>query len=86
MLCVITYIWLDVLNIYNGNNRKQANDVIKTMFYDLSDDDLHNILDTFWGEYINLNDKNINFDSEEFIWSRCGIKNTIYHAPKIFVL
>ena len=36
----------DAFNHSNGNDKKKVNTVIKTLFYDLSDDDLHDTLDT----------------------------------------
>ena len=38
MLCVITHIDKDLIDNYNGNNRKEVNNIIKTLFYRLSDD------------------------------------------------
>ena len=67
MLCVISHIWEDIFNNTNENHRKQINTVIKTAFYDLSDDELHVTIDTFWSEYTHLNQKNDCFESDEFI-------------------
>ena len=45
----------DIIDNPDGNNRKQANNIIKT--YWLSDDELHVTLNLFWGEYTEFNQK-----------------------------
>ena len=91
---VTPHIREDVYNISIGNNRNLLNTVIKTLFVDSSEKELHENLDTFWSEYNYLNNKNDTFDSKKFIWSSkdifmvivvCGIINTLYHAPKYLV-
>ena len=41
MLCVITHICNDVIDEYDGNNRKQANILTKTLFDGLLYDEFH---------------------------------------------
>ena len=55
MLCVIPHINNDIIDNPDGNNRKQANNIIKT--YWLSDYELHVTLNLFWGEYTEFNQK-----------------------------
>ena len=64
MLCEITHIREDLLNSYNDNHNKQVNNFIKTLFYDLSDYELHDALYSFWIEYTHLNHKIYYFDSD----------------------
>ena len=71
MLFVINHSREDVLNNTNRNNRQQLNNFIKTLFSYLFDDEFHDIIDTFWSEYNNFNDKNDHFDSDELF---CSIK------------
>ena len=68
MICVIPHIPEDVFNNFNGNHKPQVKTVIKTFFYFLSYDQLHDTLNTFWSEYTNSNNENNLFDSDEFIW------------------
>ena len=71
------------------------NTVIKTLFADSSGKELHEKLDTFWSEYTDFNHKNDNFDGNDLsgvvkisvmVIVICGIRNTLYHAPKSLVL
>ena len=82
MLCTIPHIQENVLNYPNGNNRKQVNTVIKTLFSDLSDDVARDDLDTVWSEYNHFNNNNDTFDSDEFIWSSkdiCGANSHLWY-------
>ena len=58
ILCIMSHIWKDTLNIINRNHRQQVNTVMKSLFYYISGDDLHYTLDTFWIEYNILDHKN----------------------------
>ena len=51
----------------DGNNIKKVNNVIKTLFYGLSDDELHVHLDLFWIGYTNFNCNNGPLNADEFI-------------------
>ena len=53
----------------NENHGQQVNTITKALFYDLSDDELYDILDNFWSKYNNFNNKNDLFDNDECIRS-----------------
>ena len=55
MLCVIPHVHNDIIDNYDGNNRNQVNNFIKTLFYWSSDDGLHGTIDLFWGKYTVFN-------------------------------
>ena len=82
ILYVIPPIREGVFNNSNVNHIKQVNNVIKTLFSDLSDDELRDILDTFWSEYANFNHNNDTFENDEFIWNSkyiCGVNSRIWY-------
>ena len=69
MLCGIHHIKEDISDILSLNDRKYVNNVVKTLFADLSEEVLHESFDTFWSEYTNLNHNIGPFVSNEFILS-----------------
>ena len=50
MLCAVTHICNDVIDNSDSNNKKHINNVIKTLFYGWSDDELH-VSHLFESEY-----------------------------------
>ena len=64
MLCVITNIREDILNHSNVNHRIQVNTFINTIFADLSEEELHEGINTFWSEYTTFNHNIGPFDSK----------------------
>ena len=79
MLFIINHSREDVLNNTNRNNRQQLNNFIKTLFSYLFNDEFHYIIDTFWSEYNNFNDKNDHFDSDELFCSIKYIRDSNIH-------
>ena len=69
MLCVIPHIREDVFKNAQNNHHIQVNNDIKSFFARSNEKELHENLDTLWSEYINFNNKNDHFDSNEFIWN-----------------
>ena len=67
MICVIPHICKDVLENSDGNNMKQVNNVIKTLFHGLSDDEMSYNIDTWWIGYTDFNNNNGHFDGGDFI-------------------
>ena len=79
MLCVITHICNDAKDNSDRNHRKQVNNVIKTLFYGSSEEDMNVTLDVFWTEYTSFNDKVGSFDADEFIRKSKGISDGNSH-------
>ena len=55
------------------------NNVIKSLFAESTEKELHESLDTFWSEYNLFNHKNDPFDSNDFIWSSKDITDGNSH-------
>ena len=68
MLCVITYICKDEKYHIDSDHRKKVNNVIKTLFHGLSEDEIDFNQYLFWNEYTESGNKNSYFDGDEFIW------------------
>ena len=88
MQCVIPHIREYVLVNTNEEHIKQVNVFIKTLFHEISDDEMNDTLDTFWSEYTDFNNKNGPFDGNDFIWSskdilqdNINIWNQKYYLP-----
>ena len=64
MLCVNPHIIKDESDNSDGEHRKQVNNVLKTLFYGLSEDEFNFTLDLFWTEYTDLNNNNIPFNGD----------------------
>ena len=69
MFCVIPHIREDVFKNAQNKHHIQVNNVIKTLFAGSTQKELHGTLATFWSEYINFNQNNDPFDSNEFFWN-----------------
>ena len=79
MLRVIPQIYKSFFENSDGNNMKQINNVIKTLFQSIPEDDMNYTIDKFWNEYTNLNNKNGTFDSDGLIWKNKDIQNGNSH-------
>ena len=79
MLCVITHILKDAKDHSDSDNRKQVNNVIKTLFHGLSEDEMAVTRDIFRTEYTDFDKKIGSFDSDEFIWIIKDIKDSNSH-------
>ena len=55
MICVIPHICKYVIFNKNEEHMKHINVVIKTLFHDISDDKINDIIETFWSEYTDFN-------------------------------
>ena len=55
------------------------NNVIKTLFAESNEKELHRTLDTFWSKYKNFNQNNDPFDSNEFICNSKDISDGKSH-------
>ena len=73
---------------------KQINIVIKTLFWDISDNEINYTLDIFWSEYTDFNHKSGPFDGDDLILevktcnmgiAMCGIVGIIYHVQRCLV-
>ena len=67
MLCVINNIREDVFKNAQNNHHTQVNNVIKPLFYESTEKELHETLKKFWSEYNSFNNKNDLFDGNKFI-------------------
>ena len=74
MLCVMPHICN-----FDGNNMKQVNNIIKTLFHGISNDDRNYTLKKIWIEYTGFNNKNGSFDSDDLIWRRKDIQDGNSH-------
>ena len=73
MICVIPHICKDAKYNSDSDHSKQVNNIIKTLFFGSSEEEMAVTQDISWTEYTDF-DKNIgSFDSDEFI---CKIKDT----------
>ena len=79
MLCVITHICKDSKEHSYSDNRKQVNNVIKTLFYGISKEEIAVIKDIFWTQYTDFDKKIGSFDANEFIWKNKDIKDGNSH-------
>ena len=68
MLCCFPQIHKDAKDNSDSDNRKQVSNIIKTLFYGLSEDKMAVTQDIFWNEYNEFNNKIGSFDLDEFIW------------------
>ena len=75
MLCVIPHILKDEKYHSDSDNRKQVNNVTKTLFHGLSKDKMDFTQDLFWTEYTDFDNKNSLFDGDEFIWKIKDIRD-----------
>ena len=51
MICVIPHILKDAKDHSDMNHREQVNNVIKTLFFGSSEEDMNVTFDVFWTEY-----------------------------------
>ena len=58
MLCVIPDSHNDAKDNSDSDNRKQSNNVIKTLLHGLSEDEMDFNLDLFWIEYTDFDNNN----------------------------
>ena len=82
MLCVITNIREDVFKNAQNKHHILVNTVIKSLFAVSTEKWLHETIDTFWGEYKKINNKNDTFESNEFIWNSkdiCDFNSHLWH-------
>ena len=79
MLFVIPHI-LKVEKYHSDSDyRKQVNNVIKTFFHGLSDDEMSVTQYIFWNYYIDFYNNNGSFDGYEFICKRKEISDGNIH-------
>ena len=78
-LCVINHIKDDVFNNAKNHHYIQVNIVIKSLFYEWTEKELHETLDKFWRKYKSFNNKNDLFDSNEFISNSKDIRDGNSH-------
>ena len=67
MLCVFPHICKDAKYHSDSNHRKQVKNVIKRLFYGLSEEYTNVTLDMFWTEYTAFDNKVGSYDADEFI-------------------
>ena len=95
MLYIINHIFKDAKDRSDSKNRKQVNNVIKTLFHGFSLEETSFTQDKFWTEYTDFDNKNGSFYGDESIWRGkesemvtviFGIKNIHFLAPRLMVL
>ena len=79
VLSIIPHICKDSSGNSDGDNMKQVNNVIKTLFYGLSEDEFHVNPDLFWYYYTDFNHDNDPFDGDEYIWKSKDISDDNIH-------
>ena len=68
MMCVISDIQKDVKDHSFIDNRKLFNNVIKTLFHGVPEDEMDVTQDIFWNKYTEFDNNIGSFDGDEFIW------------------
>ena len=68
MLYVIPHILKDSKYHSDSDHRKQVNNVIKTLFYGASEEEMAVTLDIFCTEYAEFDNNISPFDGDKFIW------------------
>ena len=66
MLCVIPHLCKYAKDHSDGYHRIQANNVIKTLFHGLSEEEMTVTKDIFWTDYTDFDDKNGSLDGDQF--------------------
>ena len=79
MLCVITHICKDAKYHSYSDHGKQVNNVINTLFYGASEEEMAVTLDLFWTEYTASDNMIGSFDADEFIWKIKDIRDGNSH-------
>ena len=79
MLCVIPHIHKDAKYHSDSHHGKQVNNVTKTLFSALSEEEMAITQDIFWIEYTDFYNKIGLFDADEFIWKSKDIKDGNIH-------
>ena len=79
MLCVIPHIRKDAKDHSYSEHRKQVNNLIKTLFHGLSEDEMDFTLDLFWTDYTDFDKNNGSFDGNAFIWKSKDIRDGNSH-------
>ena len=79
MICVITHIHKYSKYHSDSDHRKQVNNVIKTLFYGASEEEMSVTQDIFWTEYTEFDNNIGSFDADEFIRKRKDIKDGNSH-------
>ena len=80
MLCVIPHICRDAKDHSNIDQRKQVNNVIKTLFHGVPEDEISFTQNMFWTEYTDFDSKNDSFDWDAFIWKSKYIRDDYSHS------
>ena len=79
MLCFIPHIHKYTKDNSHSYHRKQVNNVIKTLFYGASEEEMSVTQDIFWTEYTDFDNKIGSFDADKFIWKIKDIKDGNSH-------
>ena len=79
MICVIPHIRKYAKDHSDRNHRKKVNNVIKTLFYGSSEEEMNATLDMFWTEYTAFDNKVGSYDADEFIWKSKDISDGNSH-------
>ena len=79
MLCVIPHIRKDASDHLDSDHRKQVNNVIRTLFHGLSEDESSLTLHFFYIAYTDFNNRNGSFDGDEFIRKIKYIRDSNIH-------
>ena len=86
MLCVIPHICKDAKDHSDRNHRKQVNNVINTLFYGASEEEMAVTLDLFCTEYTAFDNMIGLYDADEFIRKRKEISDGnshLWHQTKV---
>ena len=75
MLCVIPHIHKDAKYHSDSGNGKHVNNVIKTLFYGASEEEMSVTQEIFWTEYTVFDNKIGSFDADKFIWKNKDIRD-----------
>ena len=68
MLCVIPHIRKDAKYQSDSDHRKEVNNVIRTLFHELSEDEMAVTQDIFCTKYTDFYNNNGLFDGDRYIW------------------
>ena len=79
MLCVIYHLQESKKYHSDSEHRKQVNNIIKTLFHELSVYEMAVTKDLFWTEETLFGKNNGSFDGDEFIWKIKDIRDGNSH-------
>ena len=79
MICLFPQIHKYAKDHSDIDDRKQVNNVIKTLFFGASEEEIAVTPDTFWTGYTAFDNKVGSYDADEFIWKSKDIRDDKKH-------